>query len=565
MPSPAPEEPEAPAEESEAPKRKKRRRKDKAPTEDTVPGVTPKAAPLAPPSSPEAGRVAGKAHAEGHRTSPPAHGDTVREAGEMLAPHQAATKPKRRAKKPREATEEPEAPPQVAVPTEANGTGEKEKPKRRKRRQKPAEQEAEAPPNEKPAEASVHRAATADQEMLLATIEDLAAKAPASVEDVPAERAAQAPTRRRRRRKVQTAAPAAEEEVPPKEADEPDEADAKYGDLIRSVYQRHNPAKLGEVESLLEKYKGMEAALYQKVCEKYSERPQDIENGASPGADGGPPRGFAKKASAPPPPGPAPKAAPSRVATGEAWPFVEDEVSMNSESSDASSDSEKPQATEAVPAPAEASHGPSQPPALPPDSGVVHPPGFPAEEPNSPSSASSSSSASPPPPAHDELMQRFSSLGPRASPPGDAASWTHALRHSEAAPPPRTPEPQPELPAWARPPGGSSSHQRSPPRLAEPPREGREDAPLPSWAMVQDGPPGDWSSRPRRYSGPPPPPPSYGPPPRMGPGPHGPPGWGGKGWGYAPPGGYAALPAPHGAGAVPRAWGGESIGSAWAG
>ncbi|OLP86046.1 hypothetical protein AK812_SmicGene32889 [Symbiodinium microadriaticum] len=189
-------------------------------------------------------------------------------------------------------------------------------------------------------------------------------------------------------------------------------------------------------------------------------------------------------ASAPPPPGPAPKAAPSRVATGEAWPFVEDEVSMNSESSDASSDSEKPQATEAVPAPAEASHGPSQPPALPPDSGVVHPPGFPAEEPNSPSSASSSSSASPPPPAHDELMQRFSSLGPRASPPGDAASWTHALRHSEAAPPPRTPEPQPELPAWARPPGGSSSHQRSPPRLAEPPREGREVGLSPSSAAV---------------------------------------------------------------------------------
>jgi len=476
VPSPAPEEPEAPAEESEAPKRKKRRRKDKAPTEDTVPGVTPKAAPLAPPSSPEAARVAGKAHAgEGHRTSPPAREDAVGEAGEMLAPHQAATKPKRRAKKPREVTEEPEALPHIAVPTEANGIGEKEKPKRRKRRQKPAEQEAEAPPNEKPAEA-----------MLLATIEDLAAKAPpASVEDVPAERAAQALTRRRRRRKVQTAAPAAEEEKPPKEADEPAEADAKYGDLIRSVYQRHNPAKLGEVESLLEKYKGMEAALYQKVCEKYSERPQDVE-AASPAADGGPPRGFAKKASAPPPPGPAPKAAPSRVATGEAWPFVEDEVSMNSESSDASSDSEKPQATEsAVPAPAEASasRGLSQPPALPPVSGV-HPPGFPPEEPNSPSSASSSSSASPPPPAHDELMQRFSSLGPRASPPGDAASWTHALRHSEAAPPPRTPEPQPELPAWARPPGGSSSHQRSPPRLPEPPREGREDAPLPSWAMV---------------------------------------------------------------------------------
>mmetsp|Transcript_62436 Transcript_62436/g.146398 ORF Transcript_62436/g.146398 Transcript_62436/m.146398 type:complete len:400 (+) Transcript_62436:85-1284(+) len=398
--------------------------------------------------------------------------------------------------------------------------------------------------------------------MLLATVEQLA---PATAEETPTKANTQegAPRRRRRRRVV---APEPVTEEPAKDQDEVAvEADTRYGNLIRGVYQRHNPAKLGEVESLLEKYKGMEAALYQKVCEKYREHPEDVAaNDARAGADESPgaPRGFAKKASAPPPVTPAPKvnalaAAPpsSRVAAGEAWPFEEDEVSMNSESSDASSESGRAQ--EPAAEPEEVPRFGAGVLAAPPAPAAVVPGDPLPEEPNSPSSASSSSSASlPAAPAHAELMQRFSSLAnPRSTSPGsaaNAASWTQALRYSEGAPP-RAPEPDP-LPAWARPPG-------SPPRAIETPRE-REEAPLPAWAM-QDGPPGDWSSRPRsRYSAPPPP--SYGnprmpPPPGSGP-------WGKGGWGFPPPSGYGALPAPpgHQAALQRPSWGGDAIGSAWA-
>ena len=62
----------------------------------------------------------------------------------------------------------------------------------------------------------------------------------------------------------------------PKES--PPESGGRLRELIRGVYQRHNPAKLGDVESLLQKYRGMEAELYTKVCEKYGEQIQELES-----------------------------------------------------------------------------------------------------------------------------------------------------------------------------------------------------------------------------------------------------------------------------------------------
>ncbi|CAK0801555.1 unnamed protein product, partial [Prorocentrum cordatum] len=43
-----------------------------------------------------------------------------------------------------------------------------------------------------------------------------------------------------------------------------------YKDRIVAVYEEHNPQKVGEVDTLLAKYKGQEYVLYQKICKKYN-------------------------------------------------------------------------------------------------------------------------------------------------------------------------------------------------------------------------------------------------------------------------------------------------------
>merc|ERR1719235_2868440 len=41
--------------------------------------------------------------------------------------------------------------------------------------------------------------------------------------------------------------------------------------LIRGVYERRNPAKLGELTALFTKYAGSEMDVYRHVCQKYGE------------------------------------------------------------------------------------------------------------------------------------------------------------------------------------------------------------------------------------------------------------------------------------------------------
>ena len=43
---------------------------------------------------------------------------------------------------------------------------------------------------------------------------------------------------------------------------------ALYREKIKAIYAKHNPSKLGDVESLLSKYRGDEHALYLKIKEK---------------------------------------------------------------------------------------------------------------------------------------------------------------------------------------------------------------------------------------------------------------------------------------------------------
>lgn len=42
---------------------------------------------------------------------------------------------------------------------------------------------------------------------------------------------------------------------------------------LRRFYEKHNPAKVGEVASVAQKYKGRENALYQKLEAKYGVKP----------------------------------------------------------------------------------------------------------------------------------------------------------------------------------------------------------------------------------------------------------------------------------------------------
>lgn len=423
--------PQAQAEDGEPPKRKKRRRKDKINDED-APGVMPKAAAAPKEVGDPAGDDPGALPEE-----PPVG---VQEA-----------RPKRRTRKaPRPAGEASEAKveepaPEAAAEKEGAAPPEgKEGKKRRKRRVVVDAKEEEGGEAKPEGEMRVD-----DQAVLIAAVEELA---PGQAEA----NAAEAPkTKRRRKRKIAAAEmqPLVEQLTGDGATADGSEVNERYSALIRGVYQRHNPAKLNEVESLLIKYQGMEAELYHRVCEKYQETPQE------PTEPGGSHAAHTAQARAPP----------SRVAAGEAWPFEENEVSMNSESSSSS------QAGDDAPKIV-----------IPPVSGIFD--AVETKEPeNSPSSPSGSSRRSPPP---DDLMQRFTSLA-EPKPGGDV-------------------EPRQELPAWAQPP------DRPPPHATP---NGRQDAAIPSWALPQDAPPGDWG---RPY-------PNYG---RMGGAPPGPPGWGGKGWGY---------------------------------
>ena len=48
----------------------------------------------------------------------------------------------------------------------------------------------------------------------------------------------------------------------------------KYKDLITEIYKEHNPGKLNDLDSLLQKYKGREELVYKGICEKYKVDPK---------------------------------------------------------------------------------------------------------------------------------------------------------------------------------------------------------------------------------------------------------------------------------------------------
>lgn len=713
--------------------KKKRRRKKEGEKDgqDSMPGVTPKAQPMSRPEAEDGAderEVApGFADRGKDGVSAPVDaaeedsvratledaariGEQVRQVASAHPGGEAATKPKRRPRRPapvegdaegevrpREGQEQdreaavrdPETVAEDHPPQREEDDDEPQKPARvspeqsrqRTRRRRNRDQEAAAP------SASVPEAPEAAQEQkpvpdsgprpkrrkkrIAPPVADLteAAEQAASEAKAAEDAAARAEAveeegasrRRRRRRRDKDESDDQQEEA--QEAAVEDaalfpEVNARFSELIRGVYKRHNPAKLNEVESLLEKYRGMEAELYNRVCEKYGEQPEDVD--VQPGASeasfslaGGTPaapKGFAKKASAPPPPGnpwtnpaappakpaapvpPPPPSAPpkasSRVAVGEAWPFQEEEVSMNSASSEcSSSESESEAEIPEVKSPgafqlqADASLRGTAPAVAP--SPVVAPssadgalrfgggifggapaststaqaqPGPDGEEPNSPSSRSQSRSSSlgPPPegvaaaavaPAaggHDDLMQRWASLAePKVSsvpaPPGETEAFTH-------------PQPEAAPPAFHRP-------DVSPPRQRSE-RMSKSEPPLPAWANPPptgpqaggppDGPPGNWAPGQNRMGpGPGPGPPGYNPsgypPPNhrmMGMPPPGASSWGRpSGWGSYPPPAYGPCsgslppppPPPHGGQAHTSqpAWASgpqssEGIGSAWA-
>jgi len=56
---------------------------------------------------------------------------------------------------------------------------------------------------------------------------------------------------------------------PPRNSNEPENASQDYRALLQKLYEKHNPAKLGDVDWLLEKYAGREAEMYQRICDKY--------------------------------------------------------------------------------------------------------------------------------------------------------------------------------------------------------------------------------------------------------------------------------------------------------
>merc|ERR1712060_725860 len=75
-----------------------------------------------------------------------------------------------------------------------------------------------------------------------------------------------------------------------------------WRDLITQIYTEHNPSKLGDVDTLLTKYKGRERTLYLGICEKYKVAPALGAMGGPPGGMPGPP-GMPPMPPPPPPPG----------------------------------------------------------------------------------------------------------------------------------------------------------------------------------------------------------------------------------------------------------------------
>lgn len=56
----------------------------------------------------------------------------------------------------------------------------------------------------------------------------------------------------------------------------PDVDPERLLELIRDVYRRRNPAKLMDLSALLRKWKGREVEMYEQICAKYGEEPQDL-------------------------------------------------------------------------------------------------------------------------------------------------------------------------------------------------------------------------------------------------------------------------------------------------
>lgn len=90
------------------------------------------------------------------------------------------------------------------------------------------------------------------------------------------------------------------------EMEVPMSASEYYGGLICSIYERHNPTKVHDVPALLEKYSGCELEMYHRICEKYGVDPEPtpshLARTSPPRSPAPEPVGYARKASAPPPP-----------------------------------------------------------------------------------------------------------------------------------------------------------------------------------------------------------------------------------------------------------------------
>jgi len=48
---------------------------------------------------------------------------------------------------------------------------------------------------------------------------------------------------------------------------------AEIKNLVKRLYERHNPAKLSDVASMFEKYEGMEVEMYLRICKLYNVKP----------------------------------------------------------------------------------------------------------------------------------------------------------------------------------------------------------------------------------------------------------------------------------------------------
>eukprot|EP00929_Paragymnodinium_shiwhaense_P103972 TRINITY_DN6789_c0_g1_i1.p1 TRINITY_DN6789_c0_g1~~TRINITY_DN6789_c0_g1_i1.p1 ORF type:complete len:656 (-),score=207.57 TRINITY_DN6789_c0_g1_i1:7-1974(-) len=151
--------------------------------------------------------------------------------------------------------------------------------------------------------------------------------------------------KRKRRRRASTNGELTAPEQPAS-TNAPASKAAQIRELIRGVYQRRNPTKLSELDTLLSKYAGAEADVYARICEKYGEPMAPLltdEQYAAKAQSSGSSKGFARKAAGAPP-GAANQATGADAGTedgGEVvgWPFLDEEWTAN-----ASDDEVEPQA-----------------------------------------------------------------------------------------------------------------------------------------------------------------------------------------------------------------------------